>query len=174
MSDDIVVKLRDEIIESQKARSEFIKWKLLLIAMIGSIGYGLEKEHEQVSLVLALIPFVCIYVDHVCLHNDARIMVIGDFLRSQDFNSHNSNIARAYELHCADRRNDFIDEGFVLYQCSIFVSIVVLITALIKYKPNKCLDMDLLTPIALLISAAIGIYYSYKLLCKFKDVQKIA
>lgn len=36
--------LRQELIESLKTRSELIKYKLLVIAVIGSAGIGLNNE----------------------------------------------------------------------------------------------------------------------------------
>lgn len=77
--------LRDEVIQSQKARSEFFKYKLISIATLSSIGLGFNSyQTDHVSIepvyVLCVIPFVCIYVDLLCWHNTLRILVIGRFL----------------------------------------------------------------------------------------------
>ena len=81
--------LREEIIESQKVRSELLKWKLLIVSALGAAGLGLSGQeasgHGAVSsayLVLLLIPFACFYVDLLCRHMSLRIIVIGTFLRN--------------------------------------------------------------------------------------------
>lgn len=73
--------LRSEIIESEKARIDLLKYKLVAVAALGSIGLGLNKESSQHPLILALIPLVCIYVDLLCYHNTMRILVIGKYFK---------------------------------------------------------------------------------------------
>ena len=74
-------KLPDEIIGSHEARADFLKWKLILVAALGAAGFGLdEKLHlAHAHLFLALIPFVCIYVDLLCTNLKLRVIVIGTF-----------------------------------------------------------------------------------------------
>jgi len=88
-TDDIRVKdeiglLRTEIIESQKARIDLLKFKLIAVAALGSVGLGLGEYHswlqEGLDVILCIIPFVCIYIDFLCYHNTMRILVIGQFL----------------------------------------------------------------------------------------------
>lgn len=75
--------LRAELIEAQKARTEFIRWKLVLVASIGAVGLGLTGSTvaPDSKLVLCCIPFVCVYVDTMCRHLSLRIHVIAAFLR---------------------------------------------------------------------------------------------
>ena len=40
----MIEKLRDEIIESQKARTELMKWKLILVAAIGGASLGIGSN----------------------------------------------------------------------------------------------------------------------------------
>jgi hypothetical protein len=75
--------LRNEIVESQKARMDFLKYKLLAIAALGAIGLGFSEHNGSIlepDYILCIIPFVCMYVDLLCYHNDMRILVIGNFL----------------------------------------------------------------------------------------------
>jgi len=78
---DSLVALRNEIIASQKARMDFLKYKLLAIAGLGSIGLGFSGSQTGINnYLLCIIPFVCAYVDLLCYHNDMRILVIANFL----------------------------------------------------------------------------------------------
>lgn len=43
----MIDKLRDEIIESQKARTDLMKWKLILVAAIGAAGFGIGSNVPQ-------------------------------------------------------------------------------------------------------------------------------
>jgi len=78
--------LRTELVETQKARTEFIRWKLVLVASIGAVGLGLtgSKLAPESKLVICCIPFVCVYVDTMCRHFSLRVQVIGNFLRGND------------------------------------------------------------------------------------------
>lgn len=76
--------LRIEILESQKARIDLLKYKLFAIAALGAIGLGLGEKlnHPRIDpdVILCIIPFVCIYIDLLCCHNTMRILVIARFL----------------------------------------------------------------------------------------------
>jgi hypothetical protein len=75
------VELRTEIIESEKARADLLKWKIILAAAIGGAGLGLGSSAVGANYYLfCLIPLVCVYVDILCSHMNLRIMVIGRFL----------------------------------------------------------------------------------------------
>jgi hypothetical protein len=113
--------LRAEIVECQKAKAEFIRWKLIIVAAIGGAAFGLNDTVGQPAL-MALIPLVCIYVDSVCVHNDSRIMMIADFLRTSD---HAGAQARAYEAHCNAHRHRFYGDGMVLFVSSFVLSVLV-------------------------------------------------
>ena len=73
-------KLREEIIEAEKIRADLIKWKLILVAGLGAAGLGLNGNScDDMTLLLCLIPFVCVYVDLVARHFNLRIHVIAEF-----------------------------------------------------------------------------------------------
>lgn len=75
--------LRTEIIESQKVRSDLMKWKIIAIAVIGSIGFGVSKTNNTFELALCIIPFVMAYIDALCLHITLRILSISKWHQSE-------------------------------------------------------------------------------------------
>ena len=90
--------LREEIIESEKTRSDLLKWKLIIVAALGTVGLGVKGSGTPSMVgaffVLLLIPLVCFYVDLLCWHTKLRIMTIGEFLR---LGLGNSAVERDYE-----------------------------------------------------------------------------
>jgi len=83
------MELRDEIVESQKVRSDLFKWKILLVATLGAIALGFSSEPANAASVpsfdhlylLCLIPLVGLYVDILCSHLNLRILVIGRYFQ---------------------------------------------------------------------------------------------
>src|SRR5271165_6316276 len=77
--------LRDEIIESQKARADLFKWKFISVAAIGAAALGVGAASSTAAgkpeYLMCLVPLVCVYIDMLCYHMNLRIMVIGQFLR---------------------------------------------------------------------------------------------
>jgi hypothetical protein len=120
--------LRDEIIESQKARTDLIKWKLLLVAAIGAAGVQSSSGRPS-PLLLTLVPFVCLYADTVCFHNDIRIMAIARFLRTRPIDDGPSPLV-AYEQYCTANRASFSLESFALQGSTLALSFLVLLLGL--------------------------------------------
>jgi hypothetical protein len=84
-----ICSLRTEIIESEKARIDLLKYKLISIAALGAIGIGVggyevKTQILDPELVLAIIPLACVYIDLLCWHNTLRILVIACFLKGHD------------------------------------------------------------------------------------------
>jgi hypothetical protein len=74
--------LRTEIIDAEKARADFQKWKLVLVAALGAAALGVgASDPKPMPLLLCGIPLVCGYVDLLCKHITLRILVIGTYLR---------------------------------------------------------------------------------------------
>lgn len=122
----MIDKLRDEIIESEKARTDLIKWKLILVAAIGVTGLGIGTSQPgggHPAILLALIPFVCLYVDVVCYHNEIRIVAIAQFFRTGCDNTE----ARKYEEDCLKNRSGFSLEPLVLLWTTFVLSCLVLL-----------------------------------------------
>jgi hypothetical protein len=83
--------LRNEIVSSEQARIDLLKYKLLTIAVLGAVGLGVgpgavESGKYSVELqpvyVLCIIPFACNFIDLICWHNTIRILIIARFLIS--------------------------------------------------------------------------------------------
>ncbi len=77
--------LKQELLQSQKSRDELMKWKLLLVAAIGSVGLGFSSKANPpyAELVLAIIPFVCCYVDLLCRNLSVRTKMLSRFLAAE-------------------------------------------------------------------------------------------
>lgn len=71
------IHISQEVIESQKSRSELLKWKIIVVSILATVGLGVSKDIEKLELAFCLIPLVCGYVDALCLHLNLRIFSIG-------------------------------------------------------------------------------------------------
>ena len=71
------IHISQEVIESQKSRSELLKWKIIVVSILATVGLGVSKDIEKLELAFCLIPLVCAYVDALCLHLNLRIFSIG-------------------------------------------------------------------------------------------------
>jgi len=78
-----IYSLREELIETQKTRTALIKWKLILVSVLGATGLGFMESNSQINaeLLLCLVPLVCAYVDMQYENLSFRIMAIATFLR---------------------------------------------------------------------------------------------
>lgn len=134
-------KLRDEIIESQKAQTDLVKWKLILVAAIGGAGLGaVPNAPKNSAFLLALIPLVCIYVDAVCFHCEIRIVSIARYFRLAP---DGMNAEREYEEHCKKHRTHFALINIALLGASVMLSGLVLsagMSDLVKTLLGVCVD----------------------------------
>jgi hypothetical protein len=78
--------LATEVVEAQKIRADYLKWKIVVVAALFGTGLGLVKTEgnaqRYADLVLCVIPMMTAYVDTLCLHVTLRIAVIGAFRRN--------------------------------------------------------------------------------------------
>ena len=124
-------KLRDELIECDKLRAGFLKWKLLLIAVLG--GTGLSGKVTDAALgpeartfVLLLIPFVCVYADLLCLQNSLRVLSIRRFICGLGDGSSEDAPSIRYERRLGDGINSiYAMEAFALYWSTLLVDMLV-------------------------------------------------
>ena len=74
------------MVESEKAQADFIKWKLVLVAGLGSASLGFSKlsANSNAQYLFCLIPLICAYVDLIYFPQTLRILVIEAFLRNID------------------------------------------------------------------------------------------
>ena len=170
-------KLRDEIIEAQKSRSELLKWKLVIVSVLGAAGLGLSDKHEAILIVLALIPLASLYVDVVCYHLALRSIVIGSFLRSF-VPKDSGNMPATLEIYHNYEKFAFATRGknivafdledWALWQSTLFLSIFVWLAVaydILFSKEPSSIPADF----CLAISGAIGIRYSRLLFTRFKQ-----
>jgi hypothetical protein len=71
------IHISTEIVESQKARSELLKWKIIVVSILATVGFGISTTLSKLEWAFCLIPLVCAYVDALSLHLNLRIYSIG-------------------------------------------------------------------------------------------------
>jgi len=172
--------LRNEIIESQKARTLLLERKLIIVATIGAIGLGTSVNfgdsssgHRDLKIILCLIPFVCFYVDLLCKHLQMRMLVIGKYFRdifiknqaSENINDKITQIGE-YEVFCNKLRDndgrgifgleDWAQEGSTVLLSSLLV-VYGLVHAGIKFYYHDLDFQEILYVLAFFISGFFGI-----------------
>ncbi len=156
-------KLRTELVEAQKARTDFIKWKLLLVSGLGAAGLGFTKSSSlpYADLVLCCIPFVCAYTDLMCRHLSLRVVVIGEYISSMSVENSEFRYLTEYEKFSDKARtmnengkriSAFGLEGKVYRASSLLLSVAVIIYSVITWK---------LSAIPILFSGIIGIILTF-------------
>lgn len=114
--------LRSEVIESQRAQTDFIKWKLIIVSALGSVSLGVAKTNivPGSQYLICLIPLVCAYVDLMYYHLTLRILVIGSFIR--DINRANnmvSSVMAPYEQYVQETRSHKWQDCFAFEQWTV-------------------------------------------------------
>ncbi len=156
---------RIEIVEAQKGRTDLLKWKLILVAALGTLGLGINgfskdaKPALSLDLALCLVPLVCVYVDLLCKHLQMRILVIGNFFQNHKKDKKDKKdktlsseelCIREYENFCQDVRSAFDLEDWAQEWSTVFLSILIGMAAILLEMP----EMDSLV---LLLSGCLGI-----------------
>jgi len=150
--------LRSEILEAHKARSDLLKWKLALVAALGTIGLGLTQEIGH-PIVLIGIPLVCAYVDLLTRHLTLRIHVIGNFLRGRTGADPGLSLYAEYENFVERNRSAFDFEDWALYLSSIVLSLgVALYGALLLAGTNETERSE---EIAILATGLAGAFIAF-------------
>jgi hypothetical protein len=117
--------LREEIIQAQTARSDLLKWKLVLVGGVGAAGLGFAGAEgpAKADLVLAVIPPACVYVDLLCRHLSLRMLVIGAFIRGTT--AAEARMLRDYETDVERKRPTFALEEWAIAWSTLVFSITV-------------------------------------------------
>jgi hypothetical protein len=124
--------LRAELIESQKSRMDLMKWKLIIIAIIGGAGLGLSggapnTASANAPLSLAVLPIACMYVDLLCRHLSLRNKAIGRFIETA---AHDRPILQQYESYyktiSLEAWSGISFESIALRICTITVSLAII------------------------------------------------
>ncbi len=78
----------DALNEAQKARNELLKYKLIIVAAIGSAALGFFKADRtpNLFLIILFIPVACVYVDLLCRNLAVRAMKINVFTAKHAIN----------------------------------------------------------------------------------------
>ncbi|MCI5210499.1 MAG: hypothetical protein D3910_17300 [Candidatus Electrothrix sp. ATG2] len=140
---------KTEIIEAEKDRTGLLKWKLIITAVLGSIGLGLGKGFEcpkiDPILTLSLIPLTAAYIDLLCNNLQMRILVINAFF--QNITCKNSDICKnpefavfiAYEKFCAKEqtRSMFSFENWAQVGFTLFLSLLLIIVSFIDVAEDS-------------------------------------
>lgn len=150
--------LRSEILEAHNARSDLLKWKLVLVAGLGTIGLGLTQEIGH-PIVLIGIPLVCAYVDLLTRHLTLRIHVIGDFLRGRDASDPSDALYRDYEAFVERNRSAFAFEDWALYLSSIVLSLGVAAYGALELV--RAGETELSEAVALVVAGLAGAAIAY-------------
>ena len=156
--------LRSEILEAHKARSDLLKWKLVLVAGLGTIGLGFSEEVGH-PIVLIGVPLVCAYVDLLTRHLTLRIHVIGDFLRTPAADATDaepSSLRRffhEYETFVERNRSAFSFEDWALYLSSIVLSLgVAAYGAILLGSENESKQSEEVTLVVMGVLGAVIAY----------------
>jgi hypothetical protein len=155
--------LRTEVIESQKVRSDLLKWKLLICAVVGATALGLSEKATKAPLALAVIPLACLYVDLLCRHLSLRNHAIGCFLRES---KHADEVLKAYEKYYREA-----SKGWFSLEDLALIGFTVVVSIIVYFVGMSALDVPLwswgwpavLFPasagLAILFSGALEFYY---------------
>jgi hypothetical protein len=168
--------LRQEIIEAEKTRADFQKWKLIAVAALGAVGLGLSQTPSAgraipAYLVLPLIPLICLYADLLCRHLTLRILVTAAYLRLSP------NTEQVYEQFVrkearSETMNFFAFEDMALEWSTIFLSALVTFVGifprlLISEKASRAVFHLFATA-----SGAVAILFSIWLRCHYKGLRQ--
>jgi hypothetical protein len=161
---------KNEIVEASKGRTDLLKWKLILVAALGAIGLGISnpsstaKPMLSLHLALCLIPLVCVYVDLLCKHLQMRILVISEFFQFHEDKNNNDETScfYSYERFCEQVRPVFNLEDWAQQWSTQFLSVLVMVAALILKLPRT----DLLV---LVFSGMCGIIFTLLIDKSYKD-----
>ncbi len=143
--------LATEVVEAQKIRADYLKWKIVVVAALFGVGLGLVKTEgtaqRYADLVLCVIPLMTAYVDTLCLHVTLRIAVIGAFRRE---NLGADDQYRRYEDFVADNRRAFLLDRVALVGSSELFALSLL------FGP-PLIGLKLPHQTAIQVSGAIGV-----------------
>lgn len=144
-----MISLRNEIIEAQKARTDLIKWKLIMCVALGGTGLGFANSVSipNAEYILCCIPLLCAYADIQCRNISLRIFGISIFLRSMPIKESKQSYFAEYGHFLdavrekASENGGFLNnqtlESMVISGTSIFLSIILLIYSLHKFDKSS-------------------------------------
>ena len=146
-----VVSLRNEAMAAQQQRLELARFKIICIAVLGSVAIGssglsigsTSSNSGSVPYIIGLIPLVAIYIDVICETKKIQFMAIGSFMKTLPKGSVLSN----YEKFTDKHRDTFLKNYSYQYS-TIVVSAAIAIIGIgrllfqtfdTSYSPNVLL-----------------------------------
>jgi uncharacterized membrane protein (DUF485 family) len=169
--------LRTEIIESEKAQTDFLRWKLIAVGAIGTLTLANGKEvlptvHAANGLLACLIPLLCAYVDLISMHLMIRIVTIGMYLRGR----HDKYETYTFELRERSGKNPYVFEVSALHGSSLAFDITVLVAGFVCIFARKFLSEPI--SIALIVCGLLGIFCTIVLIViytsRYREVDRLA
>jgi hypothetical protein len=164
--------LRQEILNSQQARSDLLKWKLGLVGALGAVGLGLAGADTpgHADLVLCAVPFVSVYVDLLCRHLSLRILVIGRYFavsgarersEREELARYENFVEQTRSLNIKSSRSDEGNrrgaDAFSLEEWAISWSSGIIATGVAVYGVGVAVSSSVPAGLALIASGVIGI-----------------
>lgn len=120
----------DELFESQKARNELMKWKLIIVSVAGSFGLSFLQTDAGTNLylVILVIPFACVYVDLLCRNLSIRTKKISKFISNlPDEDNSDADIQYHKHYHTLKKQSGASFETFALLISTVLLTLGVTI-----------------------------------------------
>lgn len=116
-SDEQIKSLRDELLLAQTQRLELAKFKLVAIAVLGSVAIGANgiENGRGAAFVIALAPIVGLYIDSLADSKKVQFSVIAAFLRQKS----RSTLLGEYEAFCEENREVFYQNYAYRYSTAL-------------------------------------------------------
>ena len=137
------IHLATEVTESQKVRSDLLKWKIIAIAFISLVGLGISSDYTKSEMALCIIPFVMAYIDALCIHLNLRIFSISKWHTTEKAkeleNSHEFMYMQEYEnfIGYAYKAGAFSLEKWTIFYSSLFINVALIIFPFIDMANNS-------------------------------------
>lgn len=150
-SDEQIKSLRDELLLAQTQRLELAKFKLVAIAVLGSVAIGANgiENGRGAAFVIALAPIVGLYIDSLADSKKIQFSVIAAFLR----NKSRSTLLGEYEAFCEENREVFYQNYAYRYSTAL-VSIAISIMGFLHILTSPEL---MLLGVTELVSGLLGV-----------------
>jgi hypothetical protein len=115
--DEQIKSLREELLLAQSQRLELAKFKLVSIAVLGSVALGANgiESGQGAVFVIALVPIVALYIDTLGDAKKIQFSVIGAFLREK---AHGTLLGE-YEAFCEENRQVFYQNYAYRYSTAL-------------------------------------------------------
>ena len=156
-----------------------MKWKLIIIAVVGAAALGFSKSDPlpHSELALCLIPFACCYIDLLCRNLSIRTKMIGQFMAKNDdpfelfylgFKGEATDITNEYQK---ENRKMLSLESLALRWSSYFVSVVIIPVGTIVYLLDAGpIRWHMIFPVSLFVIAGVcGIFFSLAVENRYRE-----